>query len=311
MHTTVTEAKSEDKFIAFFDVLGWKHLVRDMEQQNNFSLMKAVSILDMVNHVLQSRKEMLLNDRPEICPSAPHIRSDIGFCFTTFSDSVVLSTEISQAGLVNLINCCRAIYFKLITRTGLMCRGYVGRGPIYHTEDHCIGSGLGDVVEGEKNVSMYQTEEGEVGTPFIEVDQKVLQFLDKEVTDSCVTGVLEEIVKRKDGVAVIFPFKSLDPGRFGSANLDRNKARQHVDVVRKWIEDAKKMIARHVDSSDEKVLRRANCLAEILNEQLMVCKSYEEAIGQMSEEFPAHSFEPKYFPGLFDTECAAKSEKQE
>lgn len=300
MHSKVTKAKSADKFIAFFDILGWKSLVRETEEQNNFSLTKAVSILDMMNHELQSRREMLLNDRPEICPSAPHIRSDIDFCFTTFSDNVVVTTEISQAGLVNLINCCRVIYLKLITRNGLMCRGYVGRGAIYHTEDHCIGSGLNDAVEGEKKVSMYQTEDGEVGTPFIEIDEKVLQFLDEEVTDSCVIEVLEDIVKRKDDVAAIFPFKSLDSGQFGSANFDPKEAKRHVDVVRKWIEDAKKMIVRRIESSDEKVLRRANCLAEILNEQLKVCKGHEMAIGEMSEKFPAHSFEPEYFPRLYD-----------
>ena len=310
MQSEFMEAKSEDKFIAFLDVLGWKSLVRKTEQRNNFSLTEVVSILDMMKQELQSRKEMLFHGGSEVCPGAPHIRRDIDFCYTTFSDSVVISTEVSPAGLVSLINCCRVIYFKLIMRGGLMCRGYIGRGPIYHTEEYCVGSGLGDVVDGEKKVSVFRTEDGEVGTPFIELDDKVLQFLKNEVTDSCVVETLEDMVKGKDGIAAIFPFRSLDPGRFGSANIDLEEATRYVHVVRKWIDGAKKMVNGNVGSNCQKVRRRVDILAQILNEQLVVCRQFEEEITKMSEDFPAHSFEPKYFPGLFDTGCVAKTEKQ-
>ena len=308
MQSNVTEAKSIDKFIAFFDVLGWKSLVRKTEQNNNWSLKEVIDVLDMIEGEMLSRKELLL-DGSKVCPSAPSIKQDIDFCFTMFSDNVVISTEISPTGLVNLIDCCRAIYFRLIMRKGLMCRGYVSRGRIHHSEDYCVGSGLSDVVDGEKKVSIFRIAAGERGTPFIEIDRSVIQFIDEEISDPCVIGVLKDIVKREEDVAAIFPFKGLDPGKFGSFSLDPAKARRDVDIVRRWIEGAKNIVARHVDLDCSSARKKERCLTRILDTQLSVCEQTESLVGQMSDVFPAHSFSPEHFPGLFDSDIAAKAKK--
>ena len=309
MQSNVTEARSIDKFIAFFDVLGWKSLVRKTEQNNNSSLKEVIEVLDMFNQEMSSRKEVLLDGGSGICPSAPRIKQDIDFCFTMFSDNVVISTEVSPAGLVNLIDCCRVIYFKLIMRKGLMCRGYVGRGSIYHSEDYCVGSGLSDVAGMEKQVSIFRTESGERGTPFMEIDRNVIQFVDEDISDGCVIDVLKDIVKREEDVAAIFPFKNLDPGKFGNIDRDPTKARRDIEIVRRWIEDAKRIVARHVDPGCSSARRKGLCLTRILDTQLSVCEQTEDLVDQMSEIFPAHSFGPEYFPGLFDENFATKADK--
>ena len=220
------EPRSIDKFIAFFDVLGWKSLVLKAEQNNSASLKEPIEILDLINRELQMREELFLRNELEICPSSPHKSQDIDFCFTTFSDSAVVSAEVSPAGLANLINCCRAVYFKLILRKGLMCRGYIKRGQIYHTKRYCVGSGLNDVVEREKNVSIFGSDSGEYSTPFIEIDENVLQFIDDEVSDSCVKSVLSDIVKRAGNVAAVFPFNNLSPSVFGDSSINPGQNRE-------------------------------------------------------------------------------------
>ena len=306
MHCNVAEANSVDKFIAFLDVLGWKSFVRKTEQNNNSSLKDAIDVLNMIKQEMLSRKELFLKNGSIICPSAPRIKDDIDFFFTMFSDNVVISTEVSPAGLVNLIDCCRTIYFKLIMRRGLMCRGYLGMGPIYHSKDYCVGSGLGDVASEEKRVSFSGIEAEERGTPFIEIDGSVIQFIDHKISDRCTVDLLEDIVKREGDIAAIFPFERLDPGKFGGVAHDPARARQDVAVVRKWIEDAKRLVAQHVDSRCASARRKGNCLTRILDNQLLVCEQTETLIEQMSEIFPAHSFEPENFPGLFHADPAAR-----
>ena len=61
MQSNATDARSIDKFIAFFDVLGWKSLVRKTEQNNSSSLKEVVDVLEMIKQEMSSRKELLLD----------------------------------------------------------------------------------------------------------------------------------------------------------------------------------------------------------------------------------------------------------
>ena len=282
------EPRSVDSFIAFFDVLGWKSLVRTTEKDNGFSVQKVVDVLNMIRSELERCRYFYKKDGPEICPSAPFIKKDMDFRFTLSSDRVVLSSEVSPAGLVNLLNCCRVVYFKLFLRKELMCRGYIKRGLIYHTADYCVGSGLNDVVEGEKRVCIFKTEDGERGTPFVEVDRNIVQYVNDETSDSCVKETFSEFVKMKDGVAAIFPFKRLDPSSFGDGRFDPDKERQTIATVRNWIDKAKEMVRRHVDPSSDSARRKERCLIRMLDAQLDICKRTEKAIHEITDQYPAH-----------------------
>ena len=294
-----SDAKSVDKFIVFLDVLGWKSFVRKTEEENNLSVRKAVDILQLIEKVLNTKKDMCSKDGPDICREAPKKQNDVDFCFTMSSDSVVISTEVSQAGLINLLHCCHAIYFSLIMRKGLMCRGYIVQGPIYHTEDHCLGTGLGDTVDGEKQVSIFRTEDGESGTPFIELDRRVIQFINEEVTDPCVKQVLKELVYIQNDVGAIFPFRRLDPGLYSTPDLDEEESKRRADAVMTWIETAESMMKNLVDPTCEKVLRRQQILGCMLDRQREVCEAWLEQQREGREPFPHHRFDPEHFPSMF------------
>ena len=294
----LVEPRSVDRFIAFFDVLGWKSLVRTTEEENDFSVQKVIEVLDVIRSELRRCRDSYENDGPEICPAAQRNNNDLDFRFTVFSDNVVLSSEISPAALINLLNCCRIVYLKLIMM-GLMCRGYVKRGMIYHTVDYCVGTGLNDVVEGEKKVSIFKTESGESGTPFIEVDRNIVQYIEDETSDKCIREMFSACVKNEGDVAAIFPFSSLDPGIFGGGGDDPNEKRKAVSAVRNWISKSKEMIRRHVDPSSEPARQKEGCLLRMLDAQLDLCNRMEEEINQGPVLIPAYSFTPEYFPGLF------------
>lgn len=293
------EPRSVDSFIAYFDVLGWTSLVCATERENDSSVQKVIDVLDMIKSELGRCRDFYENDGPEICPGSPYEKRNLNFHFTALSDSVVVSSEVSPAALINLLNCCRVVYFKLFSRTGLMCRGYIKRGLIYHTTDHCVGSGLSDVVEGEKNVSIFKTEDGEHATPFIEVDRNILQYVNDEISDDSVKETFSWIVKSEGDAAAIFPFTSLDPGTFGHGSFDADKQRQTIATVRIWIGKAKEMVRRHVDPSNTSAREKERCLHEILNTQLDVCDQMEREIEEMTKPFLTDEFTPESFPGLF------------
>ena len=133
-----------EKFIAFFDVLGWKYLVRASEEGRGLSLRELSEILAALGTA--DDREHFEKYGPTICPEAPRIRKDMDFRISSASDSVLISAEVSPAGLINLVSHCCTACFKLMSK-GVMCRGYIKRSLIYHTPGQQIGTGLSDVVE--------------------------------------------------------------------------------------------------------------------------------------------------------------------
>jgi hypothetical protein len=87
-----------------------------------------------------------------------------------------VSAEVSPAGIINLLFHCGSIQTILLTQ-GYLCRGYVTRGSIYHTDTQFFGSGYMRAFEGERHVSIFQVDAADRGTPFIEVDSDVCQYI--------------------------------------------------------------------------------------------------------------------------------------
>jgi len=83
---------------------------------------------------------------------------------------------VSPAGAINVISHCWAACLELLQK-GLMCRGYIKRGLIYHTEKDVYGPGHVEVVEKEKQVSFFKGDSDKSGTPFFEVDQNVVDYV--------------------------------------------------------------------------------------------------------------------------------------
>ena len=116
----MSELQFTEKFIAFFDVLGWTSLVRASDEGCGLSLPELSEIATMLG--TSADREHFEKYGPTTCPKAPYIRKNMDFRITQVSDSALISAEVSPAGLINLVSHCWTACFKLLSK-GIMCRG--------------------------------------------------------------------------------------------------------------------------------------------------------------------------------------------
>jgi hypothetical protein len=281
----MTGSEFPEKFIAFYDILGWKHHVRAAEEGRGLSL----ADLGAVVTALGSDEDRRHFEKygPTTCPQAPRIRNDLDFRITVASDCAIVSAEVSPAGLVNLVSHCWTACFKLLSK-GIMCRGYIKRGRIQHTAAHQFGTGLNDAIAREKQVSAFRQSADERGTPFIEVDRELVRYVNEQ-PDACVKEMFSRLVEVDGELAAVFPFKRLNHSfmlGFGM-KFDPEKERASVNVVRGWIHRMKEEVQRHVDPTDASAVRKAAHYIRMLDAQLVACDKTEEAIDQLMQPFPA------------------------
>jgi hypothetical protein len=144
---------------------------------------------------------------PRMCPASRYIHCDLDFRLTQISDCVVVSSEVSPAGVINLVHHCWGAVIQLLTK-GIMCRGYITRGSVYHTDNQIIGSGYHKAYAKESQVAAFKREADERGTPFVEVDPVVCDYV-RDYGDSCVKEMFARCVKTDGEVTVLFPFQML------------------------------------------------------------------------------------------------------
>jgi len=283
---TMGEAVFTEKFIAFYDILGWKHHVQAAEQGSGLSPAELGEVVSLLGS--DEDRRHFEKYGPTTCPEAPRIRKDLDFRITVASDCAMASAEISPAGLINLISHCWTACFKLLSK-GIMCRGYIKRGQILHTAAHQFGTGLIDAIDREKQVSVFRQDAEERGTPFIEVDQGIARYVDEQ-SDACVKEMFSRLVKVDGELAAIFPFKRLNHsfmiGGFGTT-FDPEKERASINVVRDWIHRMKEQVQRHVDPADASAVRKADHYIRVLDAQLVACDKTEGMIVRLMQPFPA------------------------
>lgn len=287
----LSELQYTEKFIAFVDVLGWKFHVRGSDTGRGLSLKELCEMTDMLGK--PTEREHFKKYGPTTCPQAPWIRKDLDFRITQVSDSVLISAEISPAGLINLVGHCWGACRRLLSK-GIMCRGYIKRGPIYHTAEYQIGVGFSEAVEGEKQVSIFRRDADERGTPFIEVDMDVVQYVQRQ-SDECVKEVFSRCVETDGDLTAIFPFKGLL--NFGSDDPEKDLA--SLNVVRGWIHRMKEHVESHIDPSNESVRQKGEQYVRMLDARLVACDRREKLIKSVMQPFPADQYTPEDYPGLF------------
>lgn len=261
-----------DKFIGFVDILGFKSLVRASEAQKGLTMRD----LSQAVEALGTEKDL---EHLNICPVAPRLRSDLDFQITQVSDCVFISAECSPAGVINLVSHCWRSQFKLL-KMGIMCRGYIKRGLIYHTKHHQIGTGLSEAVDRERAVSVFKQDANERGTPFVEIDREVVEYVAQQ-PDACVKEMFSRHVETDGDLTALFPFKRLNHSfAFGSSagKFDADRERASVNVVRGWIRDLKAAVSRHVDQANIDAVSKGNHYLRMLDAQLEACDKTEQAI---------------------------------
>jgi hypothetical protein len=282
-----TAIEYKDKFIAFIDILGFKQFVEQSSQSDGMALAEILALLE----VFGKPQERMLFDQygPTICPFSRFVEKNLDFRLTQISDCVIVSSEVSPAGVINLLSHCTTVVTRFLLK-GVMCRGYVTRGPVYHTETQIVGTGYQAAYQGETGVTAFKKEADEHGTPFVEIDRSVVEYVSSS-TDDCVREMYRRMVKRDGDVSAIFPFDRLSHsfaiGGFG-VKFDPDKERHANDVVRSDICTIKKRVEARIDNTAHpSATEKARHYLAMLDEQLAICDATDEIISALSKPFPS------------------------
>lgn len=275
----------KQKFVGFVDILGWKEKVRAAEAGIGMSLnelLEAAEDLGTPGDIGRIKKY-----GPMICPQSAYIERNLDFQLTRISDCVVVSSEISPAGVINLVNHCWGAVMKLLTK-GIMCRGYITQGRVYHTDNEIIGTGYQEALDNEQNVRVFKREAEERGTPFVEIESSVYDYV-KECDNACVKEMFSRYVKRDGNMAALFPFQRLHHsfivGDYLGHTFDPDKERQSNENMRLMILQMKERVIAAVDQSRPGAVGKAQHYIAALDEQLEVCNNLDKEINMLRESF--------------------------
>ncbi len=172
---------------------------------------------------------------------------------------------------------------NLLTK-GILCRGYITRGKIYHTKSQIIGSGYNHALSKEKGVAAFKRVADEKGTPFVEVDPVVSDYVNNN-GDLCVKEMFSRMVKHDGEYTVLFPFQKLAHSfiiaGFG-IKFDPQKEKDSNQKMRLFINKLKQGVMEFVDQSNPSAVRKAEHYIKALDDQLTICNRTDEIIDKLS-----------------------------
>lgn len=270
----------KDKFIGYLDILGFKQLVEASESGGGVSLEQILEILGKFGS--SERLQQIQLYGPIICPASTYLERHLDFQVDQDSDSLLVSSEISPAGMINLLYYCWCAVTELLDN-GLMCRGYVTSGKIYHSNTNYLGPGYQEALSKEGNVTAFKSEADERGTPFVEVDQVVCNYV-KNLQDGCVKEMFKRLVKGDGEFTVLFPFQRLaySPviGGIGQ-EFDPEKEKNFNNIMRNQIKNIKQRINSFVDPSKDDAVKKAKHYIQALDDQLENCDNTDAVIDML------------------------------
>ena len=276
-----------EKFIGFVDIMGFKSLMAGADTGNGMSHSELFNLLKLLGSDADRAERIKYGSK--ICPHAPFLQRDVDFHITQQFDCAVVSAELSPAGAINVLSHCWGACFALLSK-GLMCRGYIKRGLAYHTEKVVFGPGHVDVVEKEKQVSFFKSDSDRSGTPFIEVDKDVVDYIATQ-PDACVKEMAGRMMRTESGLTAIFPVKRLNHsfmiGGFGMPKFNPEKEKTSLNNVRGWIRQMKLDVQKYIDLNNESAVTKGGHYIGMLDQQLLACDETERAIDALSRPFPS------------------------
>ena len=275
-----SQIEFSDKFIAFVDILGFSSKVEKAEKGEDLQLSdliefcSALAQRDYTNQIAESG--------PRICPESSCISPRLDYEVTQVSDCAVISAEVSPSGIVHLVQHVSACAFRLL-RSGIMVRGYITRGRIFHKDNQFMGTGFQKAVIEEKAVGAFRWPLDDTATPFVEVDPAVVEYINQD-TDKCVRDVFKMWSSTdENGIAAIFPFKRLIQLAEDFAFSDREKCRKNVEVVENWIYDFLHRLDMQVQRAERGANEKAKYYRLFLYEQLSECDKLKKDLDLLAQ----------------------------
>ena len=126
-----------DRYVAFVDILGFSAIVRKIEH-------------DATSHRINALADALR----AIGSHHPSLNGGDDFQFQTFSDSIVISSATTPTGLLHIFHSISELFIDLL-KPGLLIRGAVAKGKLYHDQFVMFGPALLDAYSIETNIAKY------------------------------------------------------------------------------------------------------------------------------------------------------------
>lgn len=173
-----TKSKYQDRIILYLDILGFKEMILSPKEKDGITVNKIIEVSKKTKEVLAISPKMW---------SSSFTRKSI-----LFSDTVVISYESLE--IEDAIFAFRDIQLLIgiFIHYGLLIRGAVVRGKLYHNSNILFGPGL---------INAYLTESKTAIYPRIVVDNSVLKWakiaIDTNLDDENNAGfILKDILKK-------------------------------------------------------------------------------------------------------------------
>ena len=269
-----SEPHFRDKFIAFVDILGFRSKVEEAEICEGLNL---VDLLEYCSDLSQPIHVQNISEYgPIICPESRYKSRNLDYRVTQISDCVVVSSETSPAGIINLLQHVSACVFRLMTK-GIMVRGYVSRGNIFHTTHQFIGTAYQTVQKKEREVKAFRLPLDETFTPFVEIDPAVVNYIRTD-TDQCVLEIFGRMSKEdENGITVIDPFQRLSD-LVGQNIMNAEEYKKSSSIVREWIKHFMENLDSQSLRSDSRGKQKSKYYRKFLEDQLDACDAIERGL---------------------------------
>ncbi|SFN52991.1 hypothetical protein SAMN04487859_10465 [Roseovarius lutimaris] len=276
----------QDKFIAFVDLLGFKEKIALAEIGDGFSL---ENIFELTRELeLTAFQESLNEYGPSTCPGANKLSSDLDFNVTQISDCAIISCEVSEAGLVNLVHAIFQIVFRLMQK-GILVRGCLTRGSVYHNGRHIFGSGYHKALDGERSVTFSSKNEQDKRPPFVELSREVVEY-QNTISDVQARETLAKLTLHRNSVSAVYPFNHmglfLDSIRQVYLSGDVEEAQRRLIIIVEGLKNCRKLVEQGVDGAGEQEKRYANHYVECISEAVENLETRFQEMKSFNEPYP-------------------------
>ena len=141
----------DDRYVAFLDVLGFADLIRRIQADESV-FAHVIETLRMVD-ATRLNLDVPMQDSLGTAPASAEQSAQI-LEVSSFSDSIIVSSCISFVGIRAILAQVASICVGLL-RIGVLCRGGIERGKLYHRDDVVFGTALLDAIQLEREVAKY------------------------------------------------------------------------------------------------------------------------------------------------------------
>jgi hypothetical protein len=165
-----------------------------------------------------------------------------------------------------------------------MCRGYITRGSLSHEGIQFYGSGYQKAYKSEHDVSAFKRGADERGTPFVEIDRLVSEYLATD-GDWCSREMFSRCVKGDGEVIALFPFQRLQHsfiiGNSGTHRFDPGREKQANHNLRTNLTRMKHSVLALVDQANIEAVKKAEHYIRALDTQLAACDQTDDILTRL------------------------------